>query len=94
MPKYKVVVHKKAHRFLLQIKSENIKNAIKNIVAKLENYPFTLKEMDVTKIRGLERTFRVRIGNYRIIFYVEKAEKTIYVTHIETRRKAYKKLRN
>jgi len=40
----------------------------------------------------LERTFRVRIGNYRIIFYVEKAEKTIYVTHIETRGKAYKKL--
>jgi mRNA interferase RelE/StbE len=90
--KYKIVVHKKAYRFLLQIKNESIRNNIKNAMAKLENYPFTLKEMDVTKIRGLERTFRVRIGNYRIIFYVEKTEKTIYVTHIETRGKAYKKL--
>ncbi len=92
MTRYKVVVHKKAYRFLLQIKNKSIRNNLKNAMMKLENYPFTLKEMDVTKIRGLERTFRVRIGNYRIIFYVEKTEKTIYVTHIETRGKAYKKL--
>lgn len=53
MPKYKVVVHKKAYRFLHQIKNKSIRNNLKNAMMKLENYSFTLKEMDVAKIRGL-----------------------------------------
>jgi len=48
--------------------------------------------MDVQKIKGLEKTFRIRIRGCRIIFYVDKTEKTIYVTHAETRKKVYKKL--
>jgi mRNA-degrading endonuclease RelE of RelBE toxin-antitoxin system len=48
--------------------------------------------MDTEKIKGLERTFRVRAGKYRIIFYVDHAEKTIYVTHAEARKKAYEKI--
>ncbi len=48
--------------------------------------------MDIEKVRGLDKTFRIRIGKYRIIFHVDKTEKTIYITHVETRRKAYTKL--
>jgi mRNA-degrading endonuclease RelE of RelBE toxin-antitoxin system len=38
---------------------------------------------------GLEKTFRIRIGKYRIIFHVDKMEKTIYVTHADSRKKVY-----
>ena len=48
--------------------------------------------MDVEKIKGLEETFRVRAGKYRIIFNVDSLENTIYVTHIEARKKAYEKI--
>jgi mRNA-degrading endonuclease RelE of RelBE toxin-antitoxin system len=48
--------------------------------------------MDIEKIRGLEKTFRIRIGKYRIIFHVDTSEKTVYVTHAEARKKAYTKL--
>ena len=48
--------------------------------------------MDSEKLKGLERTFRVRVGKYRIIFFVDNAEKTIYVTHAEERKKAYEKI--
>ncbi len=61
-------------------------------MTKLEDYPLSLREMDTEKIRGLERTFRVRAGKYRIVFYVDNTEKAIYVTHAEARKKAYEKL--
>jgi len=47
--------------------------------------------MDAATIRGVEKTFRVRVGRYRIVFSVDKKEKTIYVTHVNTRKRVYKK---
>lgn len=92
MPKYKVIAHRRVHRFISDLKDKNLKSTVKDTLTKLENYPITLREMDVEKIKGLDKTFRIRIGKYRIIFYVDKAEKTIYITHAETRKRAYKKL--
>jgi mRNA-degrading endonuclease RelE of RelBE toxin-antitoxin system len=92
VPKYKVVLHRRVGKFINNLKDENLKNTITNNLAKLENYPITLREMDIEKIKGLERTFRIRIGKHRIIFHVDKTEKTVYITHAETRKKAYTKL--
>ncbi|WGM90357.1 MAG: type II toxin-antitoxin system RelE/ParE family toxin [Candidatus Bathyarchaeota archaeon] len=92
MPKYKVVAHHRVQKFLTTIKNENLKQRIINHIIKLENYPLTLKNMDIKKIKGLQKTFRIRIGNYRIIFQVDKKQKTIYVTHAETRKNAYSNL--
>ena len=91
MPKYKVIAHRRVHKFISDLKDENLKSTVKDALSKLENYPLALKEMDIEKIKGLEKTFRIRIGKYRIIFYVDGTEKIIYVTHAETRKKIYKK---
>ncbi|MFQ6073845.1 MAG: type II toxin-antitoxin system RelE/ParE family toxin [Candidatus Bathyarchaeia archaeon] len=93
MPKYKVIAHRRVHKFLLFLKNEKLKGLIKDAIIKLQNYPFSLREMDVEKIKGLEKTFRIRIRDCRIIFHVNKPERTIYVTHVETRKRAYKKIR-
>jgi len=92
VPKYKVIAHQRVHKFISDLKDENVKNTIKDTLTKLENYPIILREMDVEKIKGLKKTFRIRIGKYRIIFHVDKTEKTIYVAHAEIRKKAYKRL--
>ena len=47
--------------------------------------------MDAEKIKELDRTFRIRSGKYRIIFYSDNTNKTIYVTTVTERKKAYKK---
>ena len=47
--------------------------------------------MDTEKIRGAKNSFRLRIGGYSVIFFVDNNEGTIYVTHIEARKKAYTK---
>ena len=92
MPKYKVIAHQRIHKFISNLKDENLKDKITGHLAKLENYPITLREMGIEKIKGLEKTFRIRIGKYRIIFHVDKTEKTIYITNAEARKKAYTKL--
>ncbi|HKZ93480.1 MAG TPA: type II toxin-antitoxin system RelE/ParE family toxin [Candidatus Bathyarchaeia archaeon] len=92
MPKYGVIAHRRVLRFIRDLKDENLKNVVKDALTKLEDYPAALREMDVEKIKGLERAFRIRIGKYRIIFHVDKTEKTIYVTHAEARKRVYEKL--
>jgi len=92
VPEYRVIAHRRVHKFISKLKDEKLKTAVKTAIIKLQNYPVSLREMDVEKIKGLERTFRIRIGDYRIIFHAEKTEKTIYVTHIEARKKVYERL--
>jgi len=91
VPKYKVIAHRRVHKFIIGLRNEKLKHSITDIIEKLENYPISLKEMDVEKIKGFEKTFRIRIGQYRIIFHVDKNEKTIYVTHLDARKRVYKK---
>jgi len=47
--------------------------------------------MDTEVIRGAKNTFRLRLGTYRIVFFVDKADATIYFTDINARKKAYTK---
>jgi len=92
VPKFKVIAHRRVHKFIQELKDEKLKNTIKDAIAKLEDYPLALREMNVEKVKGLEKTFRIRISKYRVIFFVDKTEGTIYVTHAEARKRVYKKL--
>lgn len=89
MPRYRVIAHRRVLRFLNRLRDERQKQAIIEAMEKLESYPMSLREMDVGTIRGLEKTFRIRVGRFRIIFSVIKKENTIYVTHLDTRKRIY-----
>jgi len=49
-----------------------------------------LRQLDVEKLEGINNIFRIRIGDYRVIFYVDKEERTIYVVLVEHRKHVYK----
>ena len=89
MPKYTVVAHKRVIKFLAELGEEAPKERIKETIRKLVDYPLSLRELDVEKLEGAERTFRVRIGRYRLIFHVDKKERTIFVTHLGKRESIY-----
>ncbi len=93
MPKYKVIAHRRVYKFLNSLTEQALKNNFKQHIAKLEDYPLSLREMDTEKIRGVKDTFRLRIDKYRVIFFVDNSERTVYVTHIEFRKKAYTKIK-
>lgn len=65
------------------------KSKIKRTIESLAEYPLTLGQLDVKKLGGFDRAFRVRVGSYRIIFHVNKQERTIFVTNIEKRESVY-----
>lgn len=91
MPKYKIVAHRKVYKFMNELSDQAFKTKIKEHIEKLVDYPLSLREMDTEVIQGIKNTFRLRIGTYRIIFFVDKADATIYVTDIKARKKAYTK---
>jgi mRNA-degrading endonuclease RelE of RelBE toxin-antitoxin system len=76
-------------KLLALLGEEALKERIKEIIKKLVDYPLSLRELDVEKLEGAERTFRVRIGRYRLIFHVDKKERTIFVTHLGKRESIY-----
>jgi len=91
VPKFNVFAHRRVHRFLRRLSNERLKHSIIEAMEKLEDYPLSLREMDVERIKGLKKTFRIRVGQHRIIFHVDKPKKIIYVTHLDARKRVYKK---
>lgn len=89
MPRYTVVAHKRVIKFLAQLGKEALKERIMGTIRKLVDYPLCLRELDVEKLEGTERTFRIRMGQYRLIFHVDKKERTILVTHLGKRESIY-----
>jgi mRNA interferase RelE/StbE len=74
---------------LQSLQQEEVKTRIKQVIESLTEYPLCLRELDVQKMEGLERTFRLRVGGYRVIFSVVKNERAVFVTKIEKRESAY-----
>jgi mRNA interferase RelE/StbE len=85
---YKVVVHKRV--------AKNIKHIPKSYLRKLSSLLEVLKrdqvpyrDFDLKKIMGADSTYRVRIGDYRIVYFVEKENETVHILKFEHRDKVY-----
>ena len=92
MPEYKVLAHRRVINFLKSLQDERLKARLKEALAELQNYPIALRRLDVEKLEGLKRAYRVCVGEYGIIFLVDKEDKTIYITHIGRRESIYENL--
>jgi len=66
---FQVLIEKKALRFLNNLEvaqRERIKSAMLRL-----NEPF-LNRQDIKKLKGYKNRFRLRVGDYRILFEIEK----------------------
>jgi mRNA interferase RelE/StbE len=75
---------------LKEIKKETrgTKNRIFDSLKKLEN-PFAIP---YEKLRGKENVYRIRVGDFRVIYYVDKDKNEVVVFRIRRRGRAYKEL--
>ena len=75
---------------------ENLPNDIKSKMDKLLDVlkisPIPVKTHDVKNIKGRENIYRVRIGDYRVVYRYEKREKQIEILLVLPRSKAYNKM--
>jgi mRNA interferase RelE/StbE len=54
------------------------------------NLPTILAQADARKLRGGANEWRIRIGDYRVVYTIEDNTKTVDVTRIAHRKEAYK----
>jgi mRNA interferase RelE/StbE len=85
---FKIIVHKRAHKYLNKLTSFRI-TKIKKLLTELINNP--IQREDVKPMLGeWKGYYRIKIGNIRLIFWVDQVKKIIYVDHIGPRGDVYK----
>jgi len=84
---YKAIWHEET---LKDLKKLN-RTTAKKIVAKVKNYLIQDPVKLGTPLKGnLKGFYRYRIGEYRVIYVIDQAEKKIIILNVNHRRKIYK----
>lgn len=85
MVKYKITLKKSAARELENIPKKNLQRIIKRIQSLAENP----RPHGAQKLSGQER-FRIRQGDYRIVYSIEDKDSIIDIVKIGHRREIYR----
>jgi len=85
---FTVKIKRKALKNLVNIDQEQ-KRHIKETILLLKNDPLPFKKTDICKLKGYDNSYRIRIGNIRIVYDVLWKQKTILIHYVGTREKAY-----
>jgi mRNA interferase RelE/StbE len=87
--KYKVIVHKRAARYLKKLpeyQRQRTKQSLRELEGGISD------KADVKPMLGeWKGYYRTRIGDTRVIFWMDHKLKTIYVDHVGSRGDVYKK---
>lgn len=87
-PKYrmfKIEFSSKGKKEFDTFADERVEEAVKILAID----PVPAKKYDVKKLRGLEDTFRIRIGKARIVYTVIWRDKTIIISRVRKREHVY-----
>lgn len=85
---FSVILSRKANKFLQGLEHK-VRSKVISPLEELADYPFSLKRHDIKKIQGRENTFRLRVGDLRAIFYVDKEEERVIILKIDYRESVY-----
>lgn len=66
--------------------TKNQKSKLKEIIGEMKLNPFSVP---FTRIKGEINVYRIRIGDYRILFEMDKEERIISILKVEHRKKIY-----
>ncbi len=86
---FEVTVSSKARKSQKKLPDYS-KRDIAELLLVLQENPVPAEQYDITKLRGRRDTFRVRKGNFRIIYKVNWNEREIRILLIKPRETAYK----
>ena len=84
---YNVVLTKKAIKNFRKL-PEDLQNRCGQIFDAL-NHSFAPIRLNVKKLKGYENIYRIRVGSWRIIYKVNKSEKSIVIYDILPRKSAF-----
>ncbi|KKR31387.1 MAG: Plasmid stabilization system [Candidatus Gottesmanbacteria bacterium GW2011_GWA2_41_12] len=81
----KIYITSKAQRELDKISDSIAKNIVTNIL-KLSDHPFP----DNSKKLSGQENYRLRIGSFRVIYFIDKKKKEITVLRVADRKTIYR----
>ena len=85
MPKYKVYFKPSAEKELINLP----KHIVESVVLKIDTLIFNPRPRISKKLKG-EDSYRLRIGDYRIVYNIDDKNKTITVFRIRHRKDVYR----
>lgn len=83
---YKITFSRTAHKQFKKLPI-SIYSRIFNAIGSLMNDP-TIQTLDITKLTDQDG-YRLRVGDYRILYTINHKEKEIYIESVAHRREAY-----
>ena len=86
MASYNVVWRASAERDLRKL--DHV--VIPKILASIADLALNQSPPQMKKLVGAESTYRIRIGDYRVIYQVDADAKSVTIYHIRHRREAYR----
>ncbi len=84
--KYAVLLEKSAARFLLRLRDAKLKSRLDEAIESLAGDP---RPSGCRKLAGTSDRYRVRVGNYRIVYRIDDGKVTVLVLVIGHRREVY-----
>lgn len=85
MAKYTVDIKQSARREL-----EDLSNSlVARLVPKIGGLAANPRPSGCRKLRGYKDLWRIRVGNYRVVYFIDDDRKTVSVTRIAHRRDVY-----
>lgn len=85
---YDIVVHRNVAKKIKNVPKRHLRTlSLLLEVLKANQRPY--REFDLKKIRGTDATYRVRIGDYRVVYFVEEGRKIVHILKFEHRDKVY-----
>lgn len=88
MGSYKIVYRHTAEKDLCKIPAELLRRIIDRINALAEN-PFPA---GAVLLKGGDRLYRIRIGEYRVVYEIVKEREEIVIHYVRHRRDVYRKM--
>lgn len=81
---------KAALKFLKIVKDKELLKRIGNKINELEKNPYP---QDIERVESYKnvKVFRVGVGDYRVLYFVDQSANKIYVEKIDRRERAYKR---
>lgn len=87
MASYKVVIKKSAQKEIRKLPSARLRERIVAKITQLKNNP---RPSGSEKLKGSKSSYRIRIGNHRVIYTIFNKKLVVYVFKVAHRRKVYR----
>jgi len=86
---YRLLLHKSVTKFLEKCPSKQ-RQEIKQKLELLKQNPYSNSQLDIKIMQGYEEVYRLRVGQYRLIYQIKQNELIIFVMKAGNRGDVYK----